>query len=197
MTKPKGNKIARDTQITRLVYADDQVLLAPTEDDLQRTVTGLNHILQLHNLQISEIKTKAMGIQGKYWRRVEIMINNKIIEQVSSITYLGNKVSNKIHAYLETQLCKYNNISGAIKRHFRSKMNTDILLRLHNPVSKSALHFGSETWILKKEDKRRLEASRMRFIRPIIGVTGRDTLTNEEIKNRLETTNIVNDIQSY
>jgi hypothetical protein len=79
MTNPKEIKTARYTQITHLVYTDDQVLLAPTDDDLQRAVTGLNHILQLYNLQISEIKTKAMGIQGKYWRRVKIVINNKII----------------------------------------------------------------------------------------------------------------------
>jgi hypothetical protein len=32
-------------------------------------------------------------------------------------------------------------------------MNRDILLRLHNIASKSALHFGSETWILRTEDK--------------------------------------------
>jgi hypothetical protein len=61
MTNPKGIKITRYTQIARLlVYADDQVLLAPKKDDLQTAVTGLNHILQLYNLQISEIKTKAM-----------------------------------------------------------------------------------------------------------------------------------------
>jgi hypothetical protein len=42
MTNSKGIKIVRDSQITHLVYADDQVLLAPTEDDLQRAVTGLN-----------------------------------------------------------------------------------------------------------------------------------------------------------
>jgi hypothetical protein len=76
-------------------------------------------------------------------------------------------------------------------------MNRDILLRLHNIVSKSPLHFGGETWILRKEDKRRLEASHMRFLRPITGVNGRDRLTNEKIRNRLRTTNIVNDIQSY
>jgi hypothetical protein len=76
-------------------------------------------------------------------------------------------------------------------------MNRDILLRLHNIVSKSALQFGSKTWILRKEDKRRLEVSHMRFLRPIIGVTRRDRLSNEEIRNRLKTTNIVNDIQSY
>jgi hypothetical protein len=82
------------------MYAADQVLLAHTEDDLQRAVTGLNYILQLYNLQISEIKTKAMEIQGKYWRRVKIVINNKIIEQVSSFTYLGNKLSDEINTDL-------------------------------------------------------------------------------------------------
>jgi hypothetical protein len=153
MTNPKGIKIARDTQITHLVYADDQVLIVPTEDDLQRAVTRLNHTLQLYNPQISEIKTKAMGIQGKYWRRIKIMINNKIIEHVSSCTYIGSKVSDKINAGIETRLCKYNNLSGVIKKHFRKKMNRDILLRLHNIASKSALHFGSETWILRTEDK--------------------------------------------
>jgi hypothetical protein len=115
MTNPKGIKIARDTQITHLVYADDQVLLALTEDDLQRAVTGLNHTLQLYNLQISEIKTKAMGMQGKYWRRIKIVTNNKIIEHVSSFTYLGSKVSDKINAGIETRLCKYNNLNGVIK----------------------------------------------------------------------------------
>jgi hypothetical protein len=107
MTDPKGIKITRDTQITHLVYADDQVLLEPTEDDLHRAVTELNSILQLYNLQISEIKTKAMGIQGKYWRRIKIVINNKIIEQVSSFTYLGSKIFDKINADPETRLCKY------------------------------------------------------------------------------------------
>jgi hypothetical protein len=36
----------------------------------------------------------------------------------------------------------------------------------------------------------------MRSLRPIIGVTRRDRLTNEEIRNRLNTTNIVNGIKS-
>jgi hypothetical protein len=48
------------------MYADDQILFVPAEVGLQTAVTGLNYILQLYNLQISETKTKAMGIQGKY-----------------------------------------------------------------------------------------------------------------------------------
>jgi hypothetical protein len=56
--------------------------------------------------------------------RIKIIINNKIIEQVSSFTYLGSKISDEINADLETRLCKYNNLNGVIKRHFRNKMKT-------------------------------------------------------------------------
>jgi hypothetical protein len=45
--------------------------------------------------------------------------------------------------------------------------------------------------------KRQLDASHMRFFRPLVGVTRRDRLLNEEIRNRLKTINIVNDIRSY
>jgi hypothetical protein len=37
----------------------------------------------------------------------------------------------------------------------------------------------------------------MRFLTTLIGVTQRERLSNEEIRNRLKITNIVNDKQSY
>jgi hypothetical protein len=37
----------------------------------------------------------------------------------------------------------------------------------------------------------------MRFLSPLIGVTRRDGLSNEEIRNRLKTATIVNDTHSY
>jgi hypothetical protein len=47
-----------------------------------------------------ENKTKAMGMQNKHRRRVKIVINTKITEQVSSFTQLGNKISDKINGEL-------------------------------------------------------------------------------------------------
>jgi hypothetical protein len=88
------------------VYAGDLVLRAFTEGNLRTAITGLNYVLKAYNLQVSENKTKAMGMQEKYWRRVKIVIKNKTIEQVSSFTYPGNKISDKINADLETRLCR-------------------------------------------------------------------------------------------
>jgi hypothetical protein len=41
------------------------------------------------------------------------------------------------------------------------------------------------------------EASHMRFIRPLTGVTRTDRLSYEEIRNRLKTRNIVKDVQNH
>jgi hypothetical protein len=65
---------------------------------LTHTVKALTFF---HKLQKFSLDCKAMGIQGKYWRRVKIVINNKIIE-VSSFTCLGSKISDEINADLET-----------------------------------------------------------------------------------------------
>ena len=50
-------------------------------------------VLTKHNMNISEAKTKAMAMNGKSIPRVKIVINNKIIEQVTEFIYLGSHLS--------------------------------------------------------------------------------------------------------
>jgi len=45
--------------------------------------------------------------------------------------------------------------------------------------------YGSETWAVKEEQKRRLETNEMRMLRMICGVTLRDRISNEEIRSRV------------
>jgi hypothetical protein len=66
-----------------ILFADDQVLLAETEDHLQENVTKLNKILKLYNMIIPTNKTKTMAMEGKYMRRAKIVIDDIVIEQTS------------------------------------------------------------------------------------------------------------------
>jgi hypothetical protein len=36
------------------------------------------------------------------------------------------------------------------------------------------LKFGNEAWVLKKREKQRLEATKMKFLRHLLGMTKRD-----------------------
>jgi hypothetical protein len=40
------------------------------------------------------------------------------------------------------------------------------------------LKFGSESWVLKKREKQRLEAAQMKFLRHHLGITKLDKKTN-------------------
>jgi hypothetical protein len=93
LTKPKSIHLGNNKYINTILFTDDQVLLAETEDHLQENVTKLNKILKLHNMRISTNKTKAMAMEGKYMRQAKIVIDDIVIEQTSSFKYLGCNIS--------------------------------------------------------------------------------------------------------
>ena len=83
----------RNTLLQTLNFADGQLLLAKSEDDLQRSVHKIQPILTKYNMKISETKTNAIAMNGKRIPRVIIVINNKIIEQVTEFIYLSSHLS--------------------------------------------------------------------------------------------------------
>jgi hypothetical protein len=51
------------------------------------------------------------------------------------------------------------------------KKNKETKLRIHNITDKVALKFGSEAWVLKKREGKRLEAAQMKFLKHLLGIT--------------------------
>ena len=94
-------------------------------------------------------------------------------------------------------IIKYNKLNGCIKKHFGRNMRTDIKQRLYNVVSKPALRYGSETWTMRSQDKRRLEAAQMYFMRSLVGKTRRDRVRNQDVRTQLGVENIVEEICNY
>jgi hypothetical protein len=63
--KPPGIKIDAHTTLSTAIFADNQVLIAESEDDIERAVFQLQNILKNYNVEISEEKTKSMAVSGK------------------------------------------------------------------------------------------------------------------------------------
>jgi hypothetical protein len=57
--------------------------------------------------------------------------------------------------------------------------------------------FFKWTWILWSQDCRRIETSQMRFLRAVAGVTLRARIRSEDVRKRLQTGNVVEDIKQY
>jgi len=63
-----------------LLFAEDQVIIAHTEGNLQKAAHKLNQIITEYGLTKSVQKTKSMAFKGHDPVRTKILIDNKIIE---------------------------------------------------------------------------------------------------------------------
>jgi RNA binding exosome subunit len=141
-TTQSGIQLRSGKIIQTILYADDQVITAESEDELQ-IVNELDKIVKKYGTKISTTKTKTTGLCGKNIQRVKIEIEGKMIEQVSSFNYLGNLISNE-EKDINIKLQRYNKMNGIIKCNFAKHMTMDTKLRIHNITSKAALCYGSE-----------------------------------------------------
>ena len=102
-----GIKLSKNQQLSTLLFADDQVITADTEDNLQKAAHKLNQITTEYGLTISAQKTKWVAFKGRELVRTKIVINNRIIEQINLFNYLRNifyegdlGVDNKLNNFL-------------------------------------------------------------------------------------------------
>jgi hypothetical protein len=79
--------------INTILYADDQILMATSEDESQKMAYHLNLTAREYNMTLSSTKTKSIARWGNQIQRVKIVIKDKIIEQVTEFKYLGYCIS--------------------------------------------------------------------------------------------------------
>jgi hypothetical protein len=68
-------------------------VIANSEDDLQRRLHDLQKTVQTFGMEISHQKTKIMAFKGTEPVRSKIVIDNRMLEQVNTFTYLGCNIS--------------------------------------------------------------------------------------------------------
>lgn len=168
-----------------ILFADDQVIIASSENQLQKATHKLCKIIKEYNLKISSEKTKSMAFVGPYHKRTKIVIGTEIIEQVSSFKYLGSMITYRKNMEIEKKLNKFQQICGTINRCLRNKTTRETKLKFYKTVAVPTLIYGSETWPLTKQEERKIEAAEMRFLRRVAGVTLRDQKRSEDIRNEL------------
>jgi hypothetical protein len=114
-----GIKISKNQQLSTLLFADDQVIMADTEDNLQKAGHKLNQTITEHGLTISVQKAKSMAFKGRDPVRTKIVIDKKIIEQANSFNYLKNMISYEKELDIDNKLQNYLKITGIINNVFR------------------------------------------------------------------------------
>ena len=184
--------VVNGININNLRYADDTVLIATSEEDLQNIFNAVVVSSKNFGLNINSKKTKVMVIsKSENIPTCQLFHNATQIEQVSSFNYLGAIITSDSR-------CKKEILRriGLAKDTFKKlqtilkdrKLSIAIKLRLLKAYVWSTLLYGCESWTLTAETLDRLSAAEMWFYRRMLRISYVDRVTNEEVLQGMNTT---------
>lgn len=183
----------QNENINNLLFADDQALIAYEELELQHHLTTLDNECKSNNMKINIRKTETMTI-GRERQTVNITVDNQITKQVESFKYLGTTFSEdgKMDKEIDIRCNKANQVLGQLApllQHSTIPMTTK--KHLIQSVFVPTLCYQCQTWTLTTKQKNKLVTTEMRCLRKALGVTRRDKIRNEVIREKVGVESII------
>jgi len=148
-------------------------------------------------LETATKRTKVFGFVGTYYLRTKIIINDETLEQVSQFTYLGCSISYQFTNDVEFKFARFLQLIGAIKRTILKKVRTETILKIYNTLVLPTFSYGPESWTLTASQRRRIEVTEMKLLRPLAGYTLYDHKTNDYKRRELWITGILDKRDEY
>ncbi|KAI4465121.1 geranylgeranyl pyrophosphate synthase [Holotrichia oblita] len=186
-----GHLQLQRVQITEGAFADDIVIFAKNERDLQTNLSIWNTAINDNGMRINKSKTKVMMI-GENIERMNIEIDKEKIEQVDHFQYLGVIIdeTGTNEADINSRIQKTNKLYYAMNTKFINKkeISKQTKLKVFNAIYRLVLTFGCESWTLSERQKCKVQA--MKYLRRVRGVTKRDRMRNTDIRRDLGTKSI-------
>ena len=144
----KGFRWTLTTYLDDLDYADGISLLSSRQRDMQEKTNRLNETAQKLGLKANTSKTKLMKMNHK--SNDPVTINNRDIDEVSEFTYMGSKIATDEDSEREdnSRITKANQSFAMVKNIWKSKLGTNIKLKIFTSNVLSVLLYGAEYWKL-------------------------------------------------
>jgi hypothetical protein len=186
-----------DIHLNALLFADDQIVLADSEENLQRAVFSLNNIAKEYNLRLSTKKSKVSGFKGVQHLRAKIEVNNQILEQVTCFNYIGCNISYVRSEDPEIRLAKFLQLRATITRTLLKRVRKETVLKFYKTLAVPVLLYGAENWTLTVPQKKRIEAAEIKLKRPLAGYTLRDHKYKDDIRSEIGAHSITDKLDIY
>ena len=162
------------SQITELLYADDQVILANSAEELQNVLTTYDDTFKRFGLQMSYDKTETMVFnadEGLMQQESLITLGKRNIKNVTNFKYLGYTITNSentsssLHARIGAAFQKWNELKHVL---------TDKRIRLATRVKflttcvRSRLLYSVQVWELSEYELNKVEVIWHGFLRKMV-----------------------------
>ena len=187
LTEASGGVIVNGKIINNLRYADDTVLLASSEAELQLMVEAVAHYSARWGLFMNIAKTKVM-VFAKSPKRATILVDGSQVEQVESYRYLGALVNQFCDPKkeLRSRIGLARQAFLKMRKFFiRSDISLSLRVRMLRCYIFSVFLYGCESWTLDPVLEERMNALELYFYRRMLRISWVQKVTNEEVLARM------------
>ncbi|KAK0155407.1 LINE-1 retrotransposable element ORF2 protein [Merluccius polli] len=177
-----------DLRIGSLLFADDVVLMASSDRDLQLSLDRFAAECEAVGMRISTSKSESMVLNRK---RVEctLRVGDEILPQVEEFKYLGvlftseGRMEREIDRRIGAASAVMRTLHGSVvvKRELSRKAKLSIYQSIYVP----ALTYGHELWVMTERTRSRVQAAEMSFLRRVAGLSLRDRVRSSVIREEL------------
>ena len=171
--------------ITNLRFADDIDGLAGREEELADLVERLDKTSTAFGMQINAEKTKLMTNNTNGFS-TDIRVNGEKLDCVNRFKYLGAIITDE--GSKPEILARIAQATAALAKLKTIWNDRNIVLssniRLMHSLVMSIFLYASGSWRVTADIERRIQAMEMRCLTKLLGITYRDHISNEEVRNR-------------
>lgn len=174
-----------DTCLYTLQFADDQVIIANDKDDLQYMARKLQEEYNNWGLEINTQKTKYLPI-GAEPSSIQLDIDE--VASCNAYSYLGVEfdTSGKDDREIQKRITQARRIIGCLNGILWSnEIGKQRKYNIYETLIKSCLTYGAETWKITEQNRRKLEATEMDVFRRSLGISRRDRIRNDDVRQRM------------
>lgn len=172
--------------INTIKYADDLVVLARNQRQLQYMMNRLVETGRKYGMEINIEKSKVMRI-SKREKPLRITVDNQELENVEQFKYLGSLLTKDAHCTNEirTRIAMAKAAFNKKRTLLTSKLSLELRKKLVKCYIWSIALYGAETWTMRKREKKYLESFEMWCWRRIEKVKWNERVTNDEVLRRV------------
>ena len=183
-----------------LCFADDQIVVAQDEEDADYMTRKLVEEYRKWGMDVSVSKTEKLVVGAAHQRQSIELEDGRRIEECDEYKYLGvwldqdGRMDRAIKDRIIQGRRAIAMLNGVLWDQSISKANKH---RIYDAIVKSIVLYGSEVWPLTKRTQEILRATEMDFWRRSAGISRRDRVRNERIRQVMKVEkDIVHDVMS-
>ena len=175
--------------LSNLRFADDIDLIAGSNDELQELTNKLSDRSNAYGMELSSEKSKVMVNSHNKDISVNIVMNDQKLEEVHSFKYLGSVITEDgssdkdIGPRIGQATAAFTRLDTIWKSN---TLSFNVKVTIFKTLIVSIFLYGCESWTLKADTCRRIQAFEMKAFRKLLRISYTEHKTNEFVRKRVE-----------